>query len=133
MDHGPCYLPDREGNDRLTCSGSAQRSESRHNPNCRVGWNAQIDLCFSTKFHTADPELRGMSPQTSPPDPTRDRPGQPIHTDEPLEVTDIQDGHTVPALLLMGGLFVIYLAALTAVGVRRAVLRLRSAVGGTVW
>ena len=72
-----------------------------------------------------------MSPRTSPPEPTDDRPER--STDAPLEVDEVGDGPatpSVPGLLSVGGLLVVYLAALTALGVRRAASWPRSAVGG---
>lgn len=72
-----------------------------------------------------------MSPRTSPPQPTDDYPNQ--STDASLEVDDTGAGPatpSVPGLLSVGGLFVVYLTALTALGVRRTLSWLRSAVGG---
>ena len=69
-----------------------------------------------------------MPPQTAPPQPTRER----VSDHDSLSDTDSpRHEHTapsVPDLLSIGGLLVVYIVALTALGVRRAVLWPLSAV-----
>ncbi|QCC47217.1 hypothetical protein [Halobellus limi] len=66
-----------------------------------------------------------MAPQTSPPQSTPDRPKRASDPDSPLDTDGTRDAHaapSIPELCSIGGLLVVYLAALTALGVRRAVL-----------
>lgn len=66
-----------------------------------------------------------MAPQPSPPQPTHSRPEHASETNYALDTDrtrDVDATPSLPALLSVGGLVILYMIALTAIGVRRAVV-----------